>query len=368
MRLEQQSIKRQAISLEQITATFDEFDRVVQDMFAHAGEFMPTANWVTLDPGAPAHADAAALARQTYAVESFARRFSSLDKVLFSWIGEQGSKTAEPWLVRLHSVFHDGFDPLGLWKHNVADQIPGPTLNNADLSSILELSLIEAFAPARDPAVTTVLEIGGGYGRLAEAALNVFGDSVRYVLVDSVPASLLYAHKYLTRACPNRRIGSYYAGDRLDLSAFDCYIAPSWHFERLNPAKYDVCVNVDSFQEMSQPLVDRYLKLFDSVLQPDGIVYNSNGRGTYFSGSWNFPPHWRKAFCAGTPRPWFDNHPTEIFVNAADNFSKQNAALDAAHSFLYRAFRNPMATMQVVGTRQVLRAVAGKVRSKLRGT
>ena len=366
MILEQRSIKRQPIVLERITATFAEFDQVVEDMFAHAGEFMPTPNWVTLDPAVPSDADAVALARRAYSPESFAHHFSSLDKVLFSWIGQRGSNAAEPWLIRLYAAFFDGFDPLGLWRHNVVDRKAGQTLHNADLSSMLELSLIHTFASTRDQAVTAVVEVGGGYGRLAEAALNVFGGSVRYVLVDSVPASLVYAYKYLTRACPSRRIGSYYAGDRLDLTMFDCYIVPSWHFERLNSARYDVCVNVDSFQEMSQILVDRYLELFDSVLQPEGIVYNSNGRGSYFKGTWNFPGHWRKVFCASTPRPWFENHPTEIFVNAADDFSRQNAALDAAHSYLYRVFRNPIVTMQIVGARQALRAVAAKIRSKLR--
>ncbi len=366
MRLEQPSIKRQSIDLERVTASFAEFDHVVQDMFTNAGEFLPTANWVTLDPTASSDADAVALARRAYTADSFERRFSSLDKVLFSWIGQQGSKAAEPWLIRLYAAFHARFDPLGLWHHNVANNRSSHTLNNADLSSILELSLIHAFAATRDQPLTSIVEIGGGYGRLAEAALNVFGGSVRYVLVDSVPASLVYAHKYLTRACPDRRIGSFYAGDAFDLSAFDCYVTPSWHFERLNSSQYDVCVNVDSFQEMSQSLVDRYLTLFDTVLRPGGIVYNSNGRGSYFNGTWNFPIHWRKAFCASTPRPWFENHPTEIFVRTDDDFSRQNAALDAAHSYLYEVFRNPIATMQVVGTRQVLRAVAAKVRSKLR--
>ena len=81
----------------------------------------------------------------------------------------------EAWLIRLYAAFFDGFDPLGLWRHNVVDREAGQTLHNADLSSIRELSLIHAFAPTRDQAVTAVVEVGGGYGRLAEAALNVFG-------------------------------------------------------------------------------------------------------------------------------------------------------------------------------------------------
>lgn len=63
---------------------------------------------------------------------------------------------------------------------------------------------------------------GGGYGRLAEAALNVSGDSIRYVLVDSVPVSLYYASEYLKMACPDIRLGSFYKDDRFHLDRFAC--------------------------------------------------------------------------------------------------------------------------------------------------
>ena len=240
MILEQPSIKRQPIILEHITATFAEFDQVVEDMFAHAGEFMATPNWATLDP-APcrptpmrSHSPAAPILRSRSRIT-----FPASTRSCSAGSASRGSNAVEAWLIRLYAAFFDGFDPLGLWRHNVVDREAGQTLHNADLSSIRELSLIHAFAPTRDQAVTAVVEVGGGY-------------------------------------------------------MFDCYIVPSWHFERLNSARYDVCVNVDSFQEMSQILVDRYLELFDSVLQPEGIVYNSNGRGSYFKGTWNFPGHWRK--------------------------------------------------------------------------
>lgn len=111
-------------------------------MFAHAGEFMATPNWVALDPAVPSDADAVALARRAYSPESLARHFSSLDKVMFSWIGQQGSNAVEAWLIRLYSAFFDGFDPLGLWRHNVVDGKAGQTLCNADLSSMLELIVV----------------------------------------------------------------------------------------------------------------------------------------------------------------------------------------------------------------------------------
>jgi hypothetical protein len=43
----------------------------------------------------------------------------------------------------------------------------------------MDLNLIYAYAASPDRRVTRILEVGGGYGRLAEAAFNVFGRSVQ---------------------------------------------------------------------------------------------------------------------------------------------------------------------------------------------
>jgi hypothetical protein len=99
--------------------------------------------------------------------------------------------------------FLRGHDPLGLWAANVEDADVGGRLLDADLGSILDLNLLSSFAPDRPR--TSFLEVGGGFGRTAEAALNVFSGSVTWVIVDSVPASLVYAREYLRLACPDQR-------------------------------------------------------------------------------------------------------------------------------------------------------------------
>jgi len=43
-----------------------------------------------------------------------------------------------------------------------------------DLGSLMDLNLIHYFAKPPYGRVTRILEVGGGYGRLAEAAFNVF--------------------------------------------------------------------------------------------------------------------------------------------------------------------------------------------------
>ena len=64
--------------------------------------------------------------------------------------------------------------------------------------------------------------------------LECFAGSVKWVMVDAVPAILVYARDYLRAACPDARIGCYYDSDAADIESFDCYIAPAGHFEGLS--------------------------------------------------------------------------------------------------------------------------------------
>ena len=146
----------------------------------------------------------------------------------------------------------------------------------ADLGSIVDVNLINIYLRKETDSIN-IIEVGGGYGRLAEVFFNVAAsekstiNKVKYVLVDAVPATLMYAYKYLVKALPNIKIGFYYNGDDFNLDKFDCYIAPSWYIEKINNSSYDLAINVQSMQEMEQFHVDFYLKFFDKIL-------NNNGR------------------------------------------------------------------------------------------
>ncbi len=141
----------------------------------------------------------------------------------------------------------------------------------------MDLNLINVYADFPGPRSTTILEVGGGYGRLAEAFYNTFSETMKYVLVDAVPASIMYAYLNMSK-CTSAKVGFYYNHDELDLNKFDVYVMPSWHFKRLNNSEYDISINVESMQEMAQVHVDFYMGLFDAVTRPDGLIYISNGR------------------------------------------------------------------------------------------
>ncbi len=311
-------------------------------MCESAGSFTPTPTWLLCKhPKEIESTDLSEILELAGSDEVFQKEFSDLEQRMNGWVGDSNTKTiledSSLPVVDKYAAFLKTRDSLGLWAANVEERDRAESLRVADLGSLMDLTFLYTYA--RDPArkVTTILEVGGGYGRLAEAAFNIFGKSIRYVLVDSVPVSLYYSKKYLESVCPDIRVGSYYDGDSFDMSEFDCYIIPAWYFAKLNKEKYDICINIESFQEMNQQHVDSYLQLFDSVSVDRGIMYLDNAHDYIFHGNWNYPNHWQKLFCSNTPRSWTADHPVEVFVKGTGDFSAQNAILDDIHHYLQRA-------------------------------
>jgi hypothetical protein len=234
----------------------------------------------------------------------------------------------------------------------------------------MDLNLLFAFTPS-ERSVTLALEVGGGYGRLAEAAFNIFGRSLKYVIVDAVPASLYYSRKYLSHACPDARIKSFYdeRGEDFDLENLDIAIIPSWHFERLNRFKYDICMNIESMQEMNQGHVDYYLQLFQSVSADGATFYLSNAHDYYFHGVFNIPKNWQRLFCGNTPRSWTPDHPTEIFRKTSDDYSIRNSTVESAYQYGLWLQKDPEDFISRNGYKAMispmLEETARKVKSKL---
>jgi hypothetical protein len=254
------------------------------------------------------------------------RNMSTIDKMLAPWLGGT-RQPASAKIVARYAPFLMAHDPLGLWTANVADADVLSGLLEADLGSMVDLNIMYSFSAMATDRPTAILEVGGGYGRLAEAALNVFGKTVKYVLVDSVPGSLLYARDYMRQACPWAQIGCYYNGDPFDLDAFDCYIVPSWHFEAINNTAYDICLNLESFQEMGQQQVDTYLSWFNEVGREGALIYLSNAHDYRFRGDWKYPVTWQRLLCARIPRSWTSDHRAEVFIKGSHDYSVANAAI-----------------------------------------
>lgn len=294
--------------------------RIVEDMQRNAGRHLPTTAWMQAGTDGADHRgrpqwNAAGLAQP--------------------WLGF-GATPINPEAVFWYYAYLKAIDTLGLtdryfesetrWKPGTSDLLV------ADLGTIVDLGLVCPFLDRPDSGHLRVVEVGGGYGRLAEAFLNVFAGRVKYVLVDAVPASLAFAYEYMTRCNPDLRVGFYYRDDPLDLGRFDCYILPAWHAEALNGFAFDLAVNVQSMQEMEQHHVDYYLGWFDSLLRTEtGIAYFCNRRDHEFRGEWRYPDHWECLLKQCTPRSWTRDFPAEVYRKGIRSYSGENRLREALY-------------------------------------
>ena len=243
------------------------------------------------------------------------------------WIGV---KAAQPVTEEVFAVYRDYFrdrDKMELFT----SYFPNWTykddtgLNIADLGSILDLNFLHEYIAGAHNSKAMILEIGGGYGRLAEAFFNVFDGQFIYVMVDAVPASLLYAYTYLTQLYPEKNIGFYYKGDRFDLNQYDCYLMPIWHFEKARSNMFDCCINIASFQEMEDQQVAFYLDFFNRVCTTGGMIYLSNSRDFIYKREYIYPENWQLLVKENTPRSWTSYYPVEVLKKTEQDCSVQNA-------------------------------------------
>lgn len=300
----------------EIDGDYGLFMKIVEDMERNAGTLKPAVNWgleIETHSGSD-YFSGVEVKKHAEIKDAYDKKYSTMRKMMDPWVGCVGLQKITEEVVVDYSAFIRAIDRLGLSAQYFDETNKltrkGEILLNTDLGTIIDLNLINAFSVKEK---ISVIEVGGGYGRLAEGFFEAIGaGKVKYLLLDSVPASLLYAYKYLKRKFPELKIGFYYNEDDLDLEVFDCYIMPSWHYVPTN-YKFDACVNIQSMQEMEQHHVDYFLDLFDRSVASDGIVYLSNEKDYVFQGAWNCPGRWNHILSIRTPRSWTRNSPTDIY-------------------------------------------------------
>jgi putative sugar O-methyltransferase len=259
------------------------------------------------------------------------------DDMLSPWVGIKAKQAVSEEVFEKYRDFLEDYDHLDLLSAYFPslEFSKDSQLMVCDLGTIMDMNLITKHLQSWDGENLYVLEVGGGYGRLAEAFLGVFEDQVKYVLVDAVPASLHYSYKYLNLNFPERSIGFYYCDDIMDLSKYDCYIVPAWHFEKINNQVYDISVNVASLQEIEDQQVSYYLELFNRLTKLDGMIYLSNSRDFYYQRDYKYPENWRLVARMKTPRSWTPHYPVEIFIKTDKDCSSENVIENAISDNVY---------------------------------
>ncbi len=136
----------------------------------------------------------------------------------------------------------------------------GRRFSRSALNYLLGLALLKKHLGGDQ--LSTVLEVGGGFGTLGEILASSGLDGCRYIDIDIPPTSFV-AERYLRAALGDEHVAGYMdTRELLDIAINSLPLASvlcSWQIERLR-GSVDLFVNFISFQEMEPSVVSNYLK------------------------------------------------------------------------------------------------------------
>jgi putative sugar O-methyltransferase len=216
---------------------------------------------------------------------------------------EAGADRANPFASMRARRIHELYLAL-LWEHvgrrdrrGILDRLEEPELGDPvaaryrgrrisqDLgNSVFELYSATAALPGGELGPRGVLELGGGYGRVAWVFLEEFPHA-RYVLCD-IPPALAVAQRYLTELFPDRRAFRFRPFDDGALVAEElaqaqiAFLTPN-QLALLDPLDVELFVNISSLHEMRPEQIAYYLTEADRHTR--GFAYLKQWR------SWHNP-------------------------------------------------------------------------------
>jgi len=151
-------------------------------------------------------------------------------------------------------------------------------------NSVHELGSATAALPGGRPGPGGVLELGGGYGRVAWVFLTAFPQT-RYILCD-IPPALAIAQQYLTTLFPDRPAFGFRSFDSHadvadELAAAQIAFLTPNQLELLEPLGVSLFVNISSLHEMRPEQIAHYLEQIDR--HTDGFFYTKQWRSWHNS-------------------------------------------------------------------------------------
>ncbi len=193
--------------------------------------------------------------------------------------------------------------------HPITVRYRGRAISQDLSNSVHELtSMLEGAPPGWLPE--RVIELGGGYGRVAWATLRAFPD-VRYILVD-IPPALGIAQRYLTELFPDRRAFRFRSfkdaakvSDELDQAQI-AFLTPN-QLGLLEPLQADLFVNISSLHEMRHDQIAHYLAAVDRHCS--GFFYSKQWESWHNReddivvdrASYPIPERWRPVYSRAHP-------------------------------------------------------------------
>lgn len=170
-----------------------------------------------------------------------------------------------------------------------------------DLGSLIDLSIIMSVCGMHK---LNVLEIGGGYGRLAQAIHSNTSIFSQWNMVDVIPSSLLLAHDYLRRN--DVPVGQCENSEYVRLLQLR-------ELNSIEDDSLDLAINIESFQEMTQDYVDFWLQVVDTKCKVGAAFYQSNSFAYKNKFQLSLKSNWILEHSYKIPRHWTESHRTEIW-------------------------------------------------------
>lgn len=175
-----------------------------------------------------------------------------------------------------------------------------------DLGTLVDFSIINSVLNKSSPI--NVMEIGGGYGRLAYGLIKNREIS-NYILVDPIPSSIALAADYLDK-------------NELTFKIITTIDEPLHRINLLHPSdlkvvpdkSIDLVINIESFQEMTQDWVDAYIEIINMKTRSNSVFYHSNSFGYKNRFQLNLGAHWKLLTSINHPRHWTDSHRSEVYI------------------------------------------------------
>ena len=250
-----------------------------------------------------------------------------IDKLLYDFCGYAKQVITDVdifwWQSSLKNI-----DTLEIYNDVFKEKINYQKLTVSDLGFFWDLNLINSYLNYKKDTIK-IIEVGGGYGRLAEICQYVLPGKVKYYLVDAVPATLCLAYEYLKKALPDHKVGTYYEDENILNKDLDLYILPSWKCNLLPLESFDLAINIQSMQEMYKHHIDFYFDLFNKSLKKDGLIYLCNRRDYLYKDSWDLPENWQCLQKRKSPRSWIREMPAELYQKLSRNARKSQYLADA---------------------------------------
>ena len=183
-------------------------------------------------------------------------------------------------------------------------------LRMTDLGSAIDVAILSPLLLTMRPELR-VLEIGGGYGRLAEALLRNVGSkiSLGIQMIDVVPSSLALAEAYLKSS----GISTVRETESTNKPGAFVRLSRAENISLVKSGSVDIVVNIESFQEMTPDWVGWYLEEVNRITQPGSYFYQSNSFGYKNFFKLELGSKWRLEGSFNHPRHWTDSHRTEIW-------------------------------------------------------